>query len=119
SGLIRTPSDLGTRGMEPSHPELLDWLSRQFVTDGWSLKKLHRRIMLSATYRQSSQDNPTCRIADPENRLLWRMSRRRLTFEEIRDSVLATAGRLDDTVGGPPIDLSRAGVRRRTVYGTV
>jgi Protein of unknown function (DUF1553)/Protein of unknown function (DUF1549)/Planctomycete cytochrome C len=119
AGLIRTPSDLGTRGAEPSHAELLDSLARQFIADRWSLKKLHRRIMLSATYRQSSQDNPTARTADPENRLLWRMNRRRLSFEEIRDSVLATAGRLDDTASGRPIDLTKAGSRGRTIYGTV
>ena len=119
TGLVATPSDFGTRGAGPSHPELLDALARQFVADGWSLKKLHRRIMLSATYCQSSQDNPACRAADPENRLLWRMSRRRLTFEEFRDALLATAGRLDDSVGGRPIDLTRAGVRRRTVFGIV
>ena len=70
TGLVTTPSDFGTRGTTPSHPELLDALARQFVADGWSLKKLHRQIMLSATYCQSSQDNPTCRAADPENRLL-------------------------------------------------
>ncbi len=119
AGLVRTPSDLGTRGAEPSHPELLDWLARRFGAEGWSLKKLHRRIMLSATYRQSSQDNPACRAVDPDNRLLWRMSRRRLSFEEMRDSMLAAAGRLDVSVGGRPIDLTTTAARRRTVYGAV
>src|SRR5438874_7591126 len=75
--------------------------------------------MLSSTYRQSSQDNSACRTADPENRLLWRMSRRRLSFEELRDSMLAAAGRLDTSVGGRPVDLTSSAARRRTVFGTV
>jgi Protein of unknown function (DUF1553)/Protein of unknown function (DUF1549)/Planctomycete cytochrome C len=119
AGLVRTPSDLGVRGAAPTHPELLDWLARKFVAEGWSLKKLHRTIMLSATYRQASQDNPMNRAVDPDNRLLWRMNHRRLTFEEFRDSLLAAGGRLDAGVGGRPIDLSRAGSGRRTVYGVV
>ena len=119
TGLVLTPSDFGTRGTAPTHPELLDALAHQFIADGWSLKKLHRRIMLSATYCQSSQDNATCRAADPENRLLWRMNRRRLTFEEFRDALLTTAGRLDDAVSGRPIDLTHAGARQRTVFGVV
>ena len=119
TGLISTASDLGTRGEKPTHPELLDTLARQFVADGWSVKKLHQQIMLSATYQQSSTDNPMYRATDPENRLLWRMSRRRLTFEEFRDSILATSGRLDETLGGRSFDLTRAGSERRTIFGIV
>ena len=119
AGLVRTPSDFGTRGAAPSHPELLDWLASRFVADGWSLKKLHRQILLSASWQQSSQDNPAYRAIDPENRLLWRMSRRRLSFEEIRDSLLAVSGRLDARIGGRPADLIRNIVRRRTVFGKV
>jgi len=117
--LIRTPSDLGTRGESPSHPELLDWLARRFVANGWSIKQLHRDIMLSATYRQSSQDNPACRAIDPDNRLLWRMSHRRLSFEELRDSLLVAGGELDWTTRGRPVDLTGAGARCRTVFGVV
>jgi len=98
---------------------LLDALARGFIADGWSLKKLHRKMMLSATYQQSSDDAPACRQVDPENRLLWRMNRRRLAFEEIRDSLLVAAGRLDSTMGGRPDDLEKAGALRRTVYGIV
>ena len=75
--------------------------------------------MLSATYQQSSQDNPASRTIDPDNHLLWRMSRRRLSFEEIRDSMLASAGRLDETTHGRPIDLTKAGARGRTIFGAV
>jgi len=119
SGLVRTPSDFGTRGAAPTHPLLLDWLAAQFMADGWSLKKLHRRILLSSTWQQSSQDNPTYRSTDPENRLLWRMDRRRLSFEELRDSLLAVSGRLDRKIGGRPSDLVKNIIRRRTVFGKV
>ena len=119
SGLVRTPSDFGTRGEAPTHPRLLDWLAAQFMADGWSLKKLHRRILLSSTWQQSSRDNPAYRSTDPENRLLWRMSRRRLSFEELRDSLLAVSGRLDQQIGGRPSDLVKNIVRRRTVFGKV
>ena len=116
SGLIRTPSDLGTRGTEPSHPELLDMLARKFVADRWSLKKLHSEILLSATYQQSSN---VPHQEDPDNRLLGRMSQRRLSFEEMRDTLLSAAGKLDTTIGGRPIDLTKAGAGRRTIFGTV
>ena len=119
AGLVQTPSDFGTRGTAPTHPELLDFLAGQFMRDGWSLKKLHRQILLSSTWQQSSQDNPAHHEADPENRLLWRMNRRRLSFEEMRDSLLAVGGRLDTTIGGPPNDLVKNIIRRRTVFGTV
>ncbi len=119
TGLVHTPSDFGTRGTAPTHPELLDWLARRFVEEGWSLKKLHRQILLSSTWQQSSNDNLAYRAIDPENHLLWRMNRRRLTFEELRDSLLAAAGRLDPTIGGRPHDLVKNSVRRRTVFGTV
>ena len=119
AGLVRTPSDFGIRGEAPTHPELLDWLAAQLMAQGWSLKQLHRQILLSATWQQSSADNPTARAADPENRLLWRMNRHRLGFEEVRDSLLAVAGRLDPKIGGPPSDLTKNNVRRRTVFGTV
>ena len=119
AGLVRTPSDFGLRGEAPTHPELLDWLAAQFIAQGWSLKQLHRQILLSATWQQSSADNPAARAADPDNRLLWRMNRHRLGFEEVRDSLLAVAGRLDPKIGGPPVDLTKNNVRRRTVFGTV
>ncbi len=126
-GLVRTPSDFGIRASVPSHPELLDWLASQFVADGWSTKKLHRMLMLSAAYRQRS-DGPEEPVAlrnaqriDPENRLLWRMNARRLTFEEMRDTWLAAAGELDLTVGGKPVKIFDAGssANRRTIYGFV
>jgi hypothetical protein len=118
--LVQTPSDFGTRGSPPSHPELLDYLAWTFQQDGWSLKKLHRRIMLSSTYQQASFDRPACRQVDPENRLLWRANRRRLDLESMRDSLLAISGRLDRTLGGRPVDISGdAQNRRRTIYGQV
>ena len=119
AGLVRTPSDFGTRGDAPTHPELLDFLARQFVADGWSLKKLHRLLMLSRTYQQASTDNLAFRNVDPENRLLWRMNRQRIDFESFRDTVLAVSGQLDLTVGGPPVPLfAQPSMRRRTVYGS-
>ena len=124
-GLVLTPSDFGTRAERPSHPELLDWLAARFVEDGWSLKRLHRRIMLSAAYQRSSlgPDDPQARAKaeqlDPENRLLSRMNARRLSFEELRDAALAASGRLDLTTGGRPSDLFNAAFRRRTLYGLI
>ncbi len=125
-GLVSTPSDFGTRAAPPSHPELLDWLAADFIASGWSLKPLHRKIVLSATYRQSSV-GPTDRQAraramqiDPDNRLLWRANARRLSFEEFRDSLLAATNDLDSTLGGKPTKLfEQPYPRRRTLYGLV
>jgi hypothetical protein len=102
-GIVATPSDFGKNGGNPSHPELLDYLARQFVADGWSLKKMHRRMLLSATYRQSIAENPRAAKADPANRLLWRMNRIRLEGEALRDSILAVSGRLNPERGGPSV----------------
>ncbi len=102
AGLVKTPNDFGTRGAPPSHPKLLDWLARTLVENGWRLKPMHRLIVLSNTYRQSS-DIRTPRTEDPENRLLWRFNRRRLSAEEIRDAMLAVAGRLNLAAGGPSV----------------
>jgi hypothetical protein len=119
-GLVRTPSDFGFRGEPPTHPELLDYLAYRFVDEGWSIKKLHRLILLSNTYQQASADNAQAAAVDPENRLLWRMNRNRLDFEELRDSLLAVSGRLDRTAGGPAVDLTKAPFpTRRTVYGFI
>jgi hypothetical protein len=120
AGIVRTPSDFGMRSDPPTHPELLDWLAVRFVHDGWSLKKLHRLIMLSSTYRQSSLDNPKAESVDPLNLLVWRMNRRRLDFEATRDSLLFAGGDLDDQMFGRAVDLTTAPYpHRRTVYGYV
>ena len=135
AGLVRTPSDFGTRSEPPSHPELLDWLACDFMNEDWSLKRLHRLIMLSSVYQQASQSsvfsdqysvgqkaegNPTdysdhtdgsartlmrAAAVDPENRLLGRMNRHRLDFEALRDSLFAVTGELETKAGGPPADL--------------
>jgi mono/diheme cytochrome c family protein len=119
-GLVRTPSDFGSRGEVPTHPELLDYLAAWFMENGWSLKKLHALILNSATYQQSSADNPTARQRDPENRLLWRINRQRLDFESLRDAMLATSGQLDSTMGGLPDEMtSWPFARRRTVYSYI
>ncbi len=102
-GLVGTPSDFGTMGDEPTHPELLDWLATELVARGWSLKSMHRLILTSATYRQSSRSDGPGRPADPENSLLWRQNRRRLDGEAIRDSLLAVSGRLNRAMGGPSV----------------
>ena len=117
--LVDTPSDFGTQGSKPTHPELLDELAARFVAHGWSLKWLHREIMLSAAYRQSSRDRADGEKADATNQLLWRMNPRRLDIEAFRDSILTAAGTLDDKLGGPSIDLDAAGNTRRTVYAKV
>ncbi len=99
-GLVDTPSDFGTRGGLPSNPALLDWLARDFVAHGWDLRRLHRQIVTSATYRQASAARADGMAADPSNTLLWRWSPRRLEAEAIRDAVLAVSGALDRTLGG-------------------
>lgn len=120
AALVATPSDFGLRSDPPSHPELLDWLAATFMAEGWSLKRLHRRIMLSATYRQASGDRSDARAVDPENTLLWRAHRRRLDFESLRDSLLAVAGRLEGRLGGPSFaELTASSSPRRTLYATI
>ena len=119
-GIVRTPSDFGTRGELPSHPELLDWLASYFVENGWSMKKLHRLILLSSAYQQSDEDNPENRKIDPDNRLTWRMNRRRLDFEEMRDGLLSVSGGVDETMGDRSVEITRAPFsRRRTLYAMV
>ena len=113
-GLVRTANDFGRRGDPPSNPELLDHLAARFVESGWSLKAMHRLIMLSSTYQQGSRAEAQDLARDPENRLFGRMNRRRLDAEAIRDSLLAVAGRLDARRGGAGFaDLA---VSRRTLY---
>ncbi len=105
TGLVETPSDFGRNGMPPSHAELLDWLALQFIQSGWSIKHLHRLIVLSATYRQSTQHHLEAAAQDADVRLLWRYPSRRLEAETIRDSMLAVSGRLDLKIGGPGFNL--------------
>ncbi|MCI0361302.1 MAG: DUF1549 and DUF1553 domain-containing protein, partial [Planctomycetaceae bacterium] len=132
-GLVRTPSNFGVLGERPTHPELLDYLAAKFIASGWSIKALHREIVLSATYQQSANDhvpstndqtNPKSQIInpksiDPDNTLLWHFPRRRLEAEMWRDAMLAVSGRLDATLGGPSIELAKNDSRRRTLYGFV
>lgn len=99
-GLVRTPDNFGKLGERPTHPELLDWLAVQFVQNKWSIKSMHRLIMLSSTYQMSTKYNAQMAETDPENRLLWRMNRRRLEAESIRDSILAVCGKIDYEMGG-------------------
>jgi hypothetical protein len=99
-GLVRTVDNFGKAGEQPSHPALLDWLSARFLEDGWSIKKLHKRIMLTAVYQQSSEFGESKALADPENRLLSRFTRRRLDVEEIRDGLLTVDGTIDLRMGG-------------------
>ena len=115
TGLVSTTSDFGHLGEPPSHPELLDWLAVNFVNNGWSLKQLHREILSSATFRQTSlRPIPEAAVtSDPANRLLWRFPARRLSAEQIRDSMLSVSGELSLAEGGPGVDLE---VPRRAVY---
>ena len=130
-GIVATMSDFGTQGMEPSHPELLDYLAVQFMRNNWSTKELHRQMVTSATYRVSSTPTAKAREEDPDNLLFSHQTRRRLDAEMIRDSVLAVAGRLNPTLGGPSarpplpagfdtkdwtVDKDEANHRRRSVY---
>ncbi len=134
--IVRTPSDFGTRSEPPTHPELLDHLAAWFMDHGWSVKQLHRYILLSGVYQQDSRSNPKGMKDDPTNQWLWRMNLQRLDFEEIRDSLLFVGGKLDPTMGGQPVSITpgrenrgsrydsgyAAGVpspNRRTVYAVV
>ncbi|HEX5270222.1 MAG TPA: PSD1 and planctomycete cytochrome C domain-containing protein [Gemmataceae bacterium] len=114
-GIVGTPSNFGQLGERPTHPELLDDLAARFVENGWSLKWLHREIMLSATYQQDSSVREPIN-QDPDNRLLSHMNRRRLEVEAYRDALLAVSGQLDASFGGPTADLAAGQNRRRTVY---
>ncbi|MBI1371413.1 MAG: DUF1553 domain-containing protein [Phycisphaera sp.] len=119
TGLVRTTSDFGVRADAPALPQLLDYLAASFVESGWSIKKMHRMIMLSSVYQQASTIRPESAKIDPENDLLWRHERRRLEFEPMRDAMLAVAARLDLTVHGRPVEITNAGERRRSVYAYV
>ena len=107
TGIVNTANDFGVNGGRPSHPELLDWLATEFVAGGWSVKHIHRLIVLSSTYRQASRhpDAKAAAVKDPDDRLLWRFPKRRLTAEEVRDSMLMAAGRLNLKAGGPSVVL--------------
>ena len=119
-GIVSTPDDLGTMSELPSHPELLDWLTNYFTENGWSMKKLHRLIMLSRVYQESSHKILEYQDKDPYNRLLWRANWRRLDFEGVRDSLLVMSGQLDRTLGGKPVNVTEEPYSyRRTVYGYV
>jgi hypothetical protein len=118
-GLVETPSNFGAQGARPTHPELLDDLAARFVKADWSLKWLHREIMLSSAYRQSCTYDADKYAIDPDNRLLWRMNRRRLEVEAWRDAMLAATGLFDGRLGGAAQELAAADNRRRTLYGLV
>lgn len=116
-GIVPTPSDFGTQGSSPSHPELLDWLAAELMENGWSTKHIHRQIVLSATYRQQRQHNEANAATDPENTLLWNWPRRRLEGEAIRDAALVASGEIDLTLGGPSVTPEREEQHlRRTIY---
>jgi mono/diheme cytochrome c family protein len=121
AGLVRTPSDFGHQGDRPTDPKLLDFLASSFMDNGWSVKKLQRLIVTSATYRQGSDPSPALADADPDNRLWGRMNRRRLDLEEMRDSAMAAAGALDlKDVGGKSVDLwAEPFTPRRALYGFI
>jgi hypothetical protein len=119
-GFVPTPDDLGTMSEPPSHPELVDYLASRFASEGWSLKKIHRLVVLSNTYRQSSANNPRYAEIDPENRLLWRANIRKLQFEVVRDSLLAIGGSLDTNMFGRPVNLeTNPKSTRRSVYAYI
>jgi Protein of unknown function (DUF1553) len=117
-GLVNTPSNFGALGDRPSHPELLDWLAVEFVNHGWSVKWLHRQIMLSRVYQLSSEPLAASQ-SDAANVYLWRSNRRRLDVEGWRDSLLFVSGNLDEKMGGPTYDLKDPNAKRRTVYAKV
>jgi mono/diheme cytochrome c family protein len=118
TGIVDTASNFGELGERPTHPDLLEYLSKRFVDNGLSIKKLHREIMLSRVYQLGSEDAAKSAAKDSGNRLYWRMGRRRLTAEEIRDALLAVSGDLDRKMGGPSAELTAA-YKRRTLYGRI
>lgn len=115
-GIVATPSDFGFNGTPPSHPELLDWLASRFIAGGWRLKPIHRLIVQSAAYRQSSAMNEKAQGVDRDNRLLWRMTPRRLEAESIRDAIVTTSGRLDPRMGGPGYNIWEKNTNYVAVY---
>jgi hypothetical protein len=120
--LANSTADFGARSDPPSHPELLDWLAGEFVRSGWSIKALHRTLVLSSAFQQQSAADATIEAAkaDPDNRLLWHYPRRRLELEAMRDTLLFVAGRLDVAMGGRPVDVAGDPLnQRRTLYGLV
>jgi hypothetical protein len=120
AGLVATPSNFGLRAEPPSHPELLDYLAWRFMDENWSIKKLHKLIVMSRTYQLSSAENAKAREIDADNRLLARANRRRLDFEALRDSLLAVSGNLDLRMVGPAVDITTAPFsKRRTIYGFI
>jgi hypothetical protein len=116
-GIVDTPSDFGNIGSPPSHPELLDWLANDLTTHGWKLKRLHRLLVTSYAYRQTSAVNPAGAAKDADDRLLWRMPLRRMEAEAVRDSILLTTGELDRTMGGPGYALFTYNVVNVAIYG--
>ncbi len=119
-GFVPTPDDFGTMSDPPSHPELLDYLASRFMDEGWSIKKMHKLILLSAVYQQGSGNNPRYALVDPNNRLLWRANIRCLEFEPIRDSILAVGGTLDGRLYGRSIEMNREPQpARRSLYGFI
>ena len=119
-GFVTTPDDFGTKSGAPSHPELLDYLALRFMESGWSIKAMHKLIMLSAVYQERARPMRAHAKIDPDNRLLWRANIRRLEFEPLRDSLLYIAGKLDLTLGGQPVNiLSEPYSERRSVYGYI
>ncbi len=119
SGLTSTPSNFGQLGERPSHPELLDYLAARLIEGNWSVKAVHREIMNSAVYQLAAASDPAGFEADPDNRLYWRFSRRRLDIEPLRDTLLAVTGELDTAMGGKALKLTEESNKRRTVYGFV
>jgi hypothetical protein len=120
AGIVLTPDDLGNQSAPPSHPELLDYLAATFVETGWSIKALHRLIVLSNTYQESAAATPKFAEIDPDNRLLWRANLRRLDFEEMHDALLTITGELDPTIGGRPVVITSEGfASRRAIYTSI
>jgi hypothetical protein len=117
--IVGTPSNFGTLGDRPSHPELLEYLAVHFMETGWSFKKLHREIMLSSVYQLSAERDEKNFNIDGDNRWFWRMNRRRLDVESWRDAMLAVSGKLDPKLGGPTTNLAAADNNRRTVYAKI
>ena len=118
-GIVRTVSNFGRMGDTPSHPQLLDQLASSFVAGGWSMKKLHREILLSETYQRSAEQNEKNFAADPDNRLLWRANRQRLDAESMRDTLLQLSGELDGAPGAKPLPLDQPENRKRSIYGFI